>query len=316
MKLTPLQKRAERKDRNKTALDMNLVSLIDIFTILIFFLMSSAAGVEILSPSKAVRLPQSSADKAPRETLVITVSGPDILVEGRRVASVSDALAADGDVIAALKDELDAARQAPGDPRREPGPGQGDHDHGRQGHPVPPAAQGDGHRGARRLRERVVRGHAAGDAAVKALKHERRIAVSFRTGVLPWAIAPEDEARFRRIRSRIVGACLIACIAFALLPRPKEDRAAPQELPPRLAKLVLEREPVAKPPPKPAEPQRVAKADIPQEPLPPKADPRPAPARERTKEAPVPEARTRSRTSRPARSKARGARPPASACWR
>jgi biopolymer transport protein ExbD len=107
MKLTPLQKRAERKARNKTALDMNLVSLIDIFTILIFFLMSSAAGVEILSPSKAVKLPQSSADKAPRETLVITVSGPDILVEGRRVASVSDAMAADGDVIAALKDELD-----------------------------------------------------------------------------------------------------------------------------------------------------------------------------------------------------------------
>ena len=107
MKLTPLQKRAERKERNKTGLDMNLVSLIDIFTILIFFLMSSAAGVEILSPSKAVKLPQSSADKAPRETLVVTVSGTDILVEGRRVASVSDAMAADGDLIAALKAELD-----------------------------------------------------------------------------------------------------------------------------------------------------------------------------------------------------------------
>ena len=33
------------------------------------------------------------------ETLVITVSGPDILVEGRRVASVGDALATDGDVL-------------------------------------------------------------------------------------------------------------------------------------------------------------------------------------------------------------------------
>jgi biopolymer transport protein ExbD len=107
MKLTPLQKRAERKERNKTGLDMNLVSLIDIFTILIFFLMSSAAGVEILSPAKSVALPQSSADKAPRETLVITVSGPDILVEGRRVATVSDALAGDSDLIAGLKEELD-----------------------------------------------------------------------------------------------------------------------------------------------------------------------------------------------------------------
>jgi len=107
MKLTPLQKRAERKDRNKTGLDMNLVSLIDIFTILIFFLMSSAAGVEILTPGKGVSLPQSSTDKAPKETLVITVSGPDILVEGRRVATVNEALAAEGDLIAGLKEELD-----------------------------------------------------------------------------------------------------------------------------------------------------------------------------------------------------------------
>ena len=107
MKLTPLQRRAERRSRNHSDLDMNLVSLIDIFTILIFFLMSSAAGVEILSPAKSVTLPQSSADKAPRETLVITVSGPDILVEGRRVATISEAMATPGDLIAGLKDELD-----------------------------------------------------------------------------------------------------------------------------------------------------------------------------------------------------------------
>ena len=66
MKLTPLQKRAERKARNQTALDMNLVSLIDIFTILIFFLLSSAAGVEMLSSPKAVKLPESTADKQPK----------------------------------------------------------------------------------------------------------------------------------------------------------------------------------------------------------------------------------------------------------
>lgn len=107
MKLSPLQKRAERHDRNKTRMDLNLVALIDIFTVLIFFLMSSAAGVEILTPGQAVALPQSSIDKAPRETLVITVSGTDILVEGRRVATVSDALASEGDLIAGLKEELD-----------------------------------------------------------------------------------------------------------------------------------------------------------------------------------------------------------------
>jgi biopolymer transport protein TolR len=107
MTLTPLQRRAERKSRNNTGLDMNLVALIDIFTILIFFLLSSAAGVEILNTSKAVKLPQSVSEKLPKETVVITVSGEDIIVEGRRIATVAEALATEGDLIAPLKAELD-----------------------------------------------------------------------------------------------------------------------------------------------------------------------------------------------------------------
>ena len=107
MKLTPLQKRAERKSRNKTMVDMNLVSLIDVFTILIFFLLSSASGVELLASPKAVKLPVSTADKTPKETIVVVVSADDILVEGRKVASVAEAMATEGDLIAPLKAELE-----------------------------------------------------------------------------------------------------------------------------------------------------------------------------------------------------------------
>ena len=107
MKLTPLEKRAARKERNKTGLDMNLVSLIDIFTILIFFLLSSASGVEILPSSKSVKLPESTSEKSPRETVIVMVNGTDIVVEGRRIASVADVLRTDGDLIATLKSELD-----------------------------------------------------------------------------------------------------------------------------------------------------------------------------------------------------------------
>jgi biopolymer transport protein ExbD len=105
-KLTGLQKRAERRSRNKMSMDMNLVSLIDIFTILLFFLLSSAAGVETLNSTKAVKLPLSSADKLPKETLVIVVAGQDILVDGRKVTTVNEALATQGDEIAPLKAEL------------------------------------------------------------------------------------------------------------------------------------------------------------------------------------------------------------------
>ncbi|HEY9065258.1 MAG TPA: biopolymer transporter ExbD [Burkholderiaceae bacterium] len=107
MKLTPLQKRAERRSRNQTMVDMNLVSLIDVFTILIFFLLSNAGGVEILPSPKAVKLPESVAEKTPRDTVVVVVSGSEIVVDGRKVANVADVLAMDGDLIAPLKAELD-----------------------------------------------------------------------------------------------------------------------------------------------------------------------------------------------------------------
>jgi biopolymer transport protein ExbD len=63
MKLSPIQKRAERASRNQSLVDLNLVSLIDIFTILIFFLLANASEVEVLPSAKAVRLPESTAEK-------------------------------------------------------------------------------------------------------------------------------------------------------------------------------------------------------------------------------------------------------------
>ena len=107
MNLTPLQKRAARKERNKQQLDLNLVSLIDIFTILIFFLLSSATEVETLPNSRGVKLPESTADTFPKETIVVSISGSEIVVGGRKVADVAAVLKADGDVIPELKAELE-----------------------------------------------------------------------------------------------------------------------------------------------------------------------------------------------------------------
>ena len=107
MNLTPIQKRAVRKRRNKTDLDMNLVALIDIFTILIFFLLSSATEVETLPSYRAVKLPESTADAQPKETIVVLVSGTEIVVDGRKVADVADVMKASDDVIPSLKAELE-----------------------------------------------------------------------------------------------------------------------------------------------------------------------------------------------------------------
>lgn len=113
MKLSGLAKRTARHERNKTGLDLNLVALIDIFIILIFFLMFNTSGVEVLPNSKSVKLPESTADKSPKETVVVLVSGEEILVQGRKVASVSEVMESGTDVIDKLMAELQfhASRQ-------------------------------------------------------------------------------------------------------------------------------------------------------------------------------------------------------------
>jgi biopolymer transport protein TolR len=120
--ISALKRRAQHKARGGAALDMNLVSLIDVFTILIFFLLSSAGGVETLASPKAVKLPISNVEQAARETVVVVVTNEEISVEGRRVALVKEVMApvsatssatsaAGSDAISTLKAELDLLSQ-------------------------------------------------------------------------------------------------------------------------------------------------------------------------------------------------------------
>ncbi len=113
MKLSPIQKRAARNARHGSGLDMNLVSLIDVFTILIFFLLSNS-GVETL-PAASVHLPESTAKTDPKQTLVVAVNASEITVEGRKVADVAPLMAANAtdDIIPGLKAELDVIAARP-----------------------------------------------------------------------------------------------------------------------------------------------------------------------------------------------------------
>jgi biopolymer transport protein TolR len=115
MKMSRRAQRMERHHkRTRSDAGLNLVSLMDIFTILVFFLLVHSSDVESLPTAKSIRLPESVAEKSPKETVVVSVSNEDILVQGHKVASVSEALNADGDVIPSLKNELDieASRRA------------------------------------------------------------------------------------------------------------------------------------------------------------------------------------------------------------
>ncbi|PKF63501.1 biopolymer transporter ExbD [Psychromonas sp. psych-6C06] len=86
---------------------LNLVSLMDIFTILVFFLLVSS-GSQQLPNSKDIALPSSTADKVPQETLIISITETEILVQGQKVADIAPLLADDlqTTLIAGLQKEL------------------------------------------------------------------------------------------------------------------------------------------------------------------------------------------------------------------
>jgi biopolymer transport protein ExbD len=77
--------------RNRTKpVRMNLTSLMDVFTILVFFLLVNSASTEVLETPKQIKLPTSIVEEKPRETVVIFVSPEEITVQGKSVARVAD----------------------------------------------------------------------------------------------------------------------------------------------------------------------------------------------------------------------------------
>ncbi len=94
-------------DRMKSRGGFNLVALMDIFTVLVFFLLVNSSDVEVLPTTKDLKLPESIATKKPEETLVVMVNDQHILVRGKKVASVHGAMTSSSLVIEALKAELD-----------------------------------------------------------------------------------------------------------------------------------------------------------------------------------------------------------------
>jgi biopolymer transport protein ExbD len=92
--------------RHKGAGALNLVSLMDIFTILVFFLLVNSSDVETLPNAKDVQLPESIAEEKAKETVVILIGETNIIVQGTPVASVAEVLKTKGNDIPALREAL------------------------------------------------------------------------------------------------------------------------------------------------------------------------------------------------------------------
>ena len=104
--------RAARMERHhkraKAEGEINLVSMIDMLTVLVFFLLVYTTNeIEILPSAKDVQLPQSMAEQAATEAVVVIVSETEILMNGESLGRISDILAREDLVIPSLKTALE-----------------------------------------------------------------------------------------------------------------------------------------------------------------------------------------------------------------
>ena len=111
-------------------------------------------------------------------------------------------------------------------------------------------------------------------------------AISFRTSTLPWALAHDDEERFRKLFLALLGFVIVFGIALRFITLPEPDRTPTTTLPPIAAKLLLDKPPAPPPPP-----PKVEKAEPPKPDLKDKTEPAPLPTKPVPRERPVVEAR-------------------------
>lgn len=114
MKATIGGKLKGRKQRRHKQTKLNLVSLMDIFTILVFFLLVNSSDVEVLQSDKTIKLPESTSTQKPETTTVVRVNGDQLLVGNRVIARIGE-ISADAEQIKVLRDELEylASRAEP-----------------------------------------------------------------------------------------------------------------------------------------------------------------------------------------------------------
>lgn len=102
---------------------VNLISMMDILTVLLLFLLKSYVSGEVMVPPPGVRLPNSTADQSPQSSLVVAIDDNQILLGGDRVASIPEVVNSPNMEIAPLAEQLQAASRQQDELARRRGEG-------------------------------------------------------------------------------------------------------------------------------------------------------------------------------------------------
>ncbi|UCB54821.1 MAG: biopolymer transporter ExbD [Thiotrichales bacterium] len=98
-------KRMERAKKQRKP-SLNLVSLMDVFTILVFFLLVNSSASDVMEQPKSVKLPESIVDSKPRETVIVLVTEDNVMVMGDVVMSTDEVIASKEAVMEPIRQRL------------------------------------------------------------------------------------------------------------------------------------------------------------------------------------------------------------------
>lgn len=105
MKNTRRLKRMARAKRNRAGA-LNLTSLMDVFTILVLYLLVNQSSTEVVEPPKDIKLPDSVVEAKPRQTAIMMVSEQFVLIQGEPVISFEELINHKGGVIEPVRETL------------------------------------------------------------------------------------------------------------------------------------------------------------------------------------------------------------------
>ena len=99
-------KRMSRNNKGVSSGGLNLVSLMDVFTILVFFLLVNSSSSDVMEPPKNIKLPVSLVEAKPRETVIVMITPSQVLVQGEAVISTQEVIDSKEPIIEAVMQRL------------------------------------------------------------------------------------------------------------------------------------------------------------------------------------------------------------------
>ena len=97
---------ARHHGRHKMVATLNLTALMDIFTILLIFLLVNNNNAAKLPDDQDIQLPESTAQELPNDVLIIQVSPSSVVIDGRKIADTQAVRAQEERTVEALVEEL------------------------------------------------------------------------------------------------------------------------------------------------------------------------------------------------------------------